>query len=154
MKHLGFIQWKKSTRTQDSWLEMKISGKFPSKIVSHYLKNLYKIPTTQKQFLSKITVSIFKTNENFENLKIIKNLVTDNFSHMLMEINLEAHSTRELLCEICTEPCSALIFAAMIQEVPIVGRPGFSAPLVRVEFNCFSTMGYISFTSDRTITRR
>ena len=73
---------------------------------------------------------------------------------MLMEVNTQVNATRELLCEICTDPCAAIIFAQMIQETPIVGRPGLSAPLVRVEFECFGTMGMISFTNDRIITKR
>ena len=73
---------------------------------------------------------------------------------MLMEINIDAYASRDLLCEICTDPCAALIFARMLQEEPIVGRPGYSAPTVRVKFACYGTMGMISFENDEIITRR
>ena len=73
---------------------------------------------------------------------------------MLMEINVDAHATRDLLCEICTDPCAALIFARMLQEEPYIGRPGHTAPKIKVKFACYGTMGMISFGNDEIITRR
>ena len=71
-----------------------------------------------------------------------------------MEINTAAHSTRQMLCEITTDPCAALIFAKMIQTQPLIGRPGITAPVERVRFSCFGLMGRISFENDRIITTR
>ena len=71
-----------------------------------------------------------------------------------MEINTALGATKDELCEITLDPCCALLFAIQVQDQPIVGRPGIDAPVERVIFGCYGTMGIISFSNEEIIFKR
>ena len=66
----------------------------------------------------------------------------------MMEINTEIAATREMLCEICTDPAAALLFALMVQNDPVLRRQGASTYVKGTKFGCHGIMGKMSFTNE------